>query len=95
MERQEVEEVQTGYNYKRFNFKLRILGRVFSSSIFHLKIIGGVDIYHVGGLGVEGEEVQESPGLLYVVGRVRPQRMHQVRKLEAVADEEHLRVIIM
>lgn len=44
----------------------------------------------MGRLWVEGEEVQEAPGLLDVVLRVGPQRMHQLWELEAVPDEEHL-----
>jgi hypothetical protein len=44
----------------------------------------------VAGLRVVREEVEGAPALLDVVLGVRPQAVHQVRKLHAVADEEHL-----
>ncbi len=45
---------------------------------------------HVHGLGDVGEEVSDAPILLDVVLGVGLERMHHVRELYAVADEENL-----
>jgi len=46
--------------------------------------------HHVHGLRDVGEEVGNAPILLDVVLGIRLQRMHHVRKLHSVPDEEHL-----
>ena len=46
--------------------------------------------YDVDGLGVVGEKVQDAPALLNVGLGVGAQAVHQVHKLDAVPDEEHL-----
>lgn len=42
------------------------------------------------GLGVVGQEVEDAPALLDVGLGVGAQAVHQVHKLDAVPDEEHL-----
>mmetsp|Transcript_15125 Transcript_15125/g.37689 ORF Transcript_15125/g.37689 Transcript_15125/m.37689 type:complete len:240 (+) Transcript_15125:1588-2307(+) len=48
---------------------------------------------HVAALGVVGQEVHAAPVLLLVVLGVGLERVHQVRELHAVTDEEHRHVV--
>lgn len=48
--------------------------------------------YHVCGLWMVRQEVKEPPRFLDIVDRVGSQRVHQIWKLQTIADEEHLHI---
>lgn len=60
------------------------------SSIKCVYSLGREGPYNVDRLGVVREEVQDAPALLDVGFGVGAQAMHQIHKLDAVPDEEHL-----